>query len=784
VLLTVWCITIVLGSVCAAGVPAAWLLNGRRPLTEADYVKAPFLGLAVIVLVLQNLVYLDVPIRLSGPFFWVGVGLCWIWIWRRGGTGGFLRTVPWPLILACLLVYLLQGLGLVALGAREYVGRAWSDEFNYTAIAQFLCEEPFSTSWASCEHRPYLNIVVHCNYRWDRIGQSVAHGFFSVSSGCDAKTLFGPTILLGPAFVTAAVYGLAWRSGLARRVALTTGVAAGLLPSLALLQLECFLSHVLGIPLFLLALLLVDELNERQDPSTFGRACLVVAAMIAIYTEFWVLFLGVSALGLVLAIRRPPRWRLLLCYALLTASPFALNPWFAPRIFYILTRVDQRVLAHVYPWAFSVEGLSRVWFGDLAVPGTAWIESVVRVCSLGATVLAVWGLIRNWRERRLTPATVGDEAARQPGWTLAWCFLAVAALPLVVFVKDERHPYQLYKMLITVSPLLPLGLALFMGRRLKAAVGHHSNGVAGIRHLWNGIRQPVAIMVGVAVLAGWASSRMAYETRLSRPLSRFAQSHYLLDPDVRELQSRLSALPEGELVFAFHDPTDGFLNSWLSYFARRQQIWMTDGHFIDLPVDMAGVEDIVGTHAQDSPSDLLILTHKGGFQSVDCGELTPVWVGRSFWLWKLSTGAWAVPTAFDNPAGLNDPQDQGTFWVGAKSTTIEVLASQPGEVILNGAFLPGPSLPETDVRHLRIRSSRGYESELVSHGSVEELRVPICSGKTTITIEALDTPSLTVLPNGDPRTLLVLVQKLSFRFCPEDRPQRPQAESQAPSAAR
>jgi hypothetical protein len=61
---------------------------------------------------------------------------------------------------------------------------------------------------------------------------------------------------------------------------------------------------------------------------------------------------------------------------------------------------------------------------------------------------------------------------------------------------------------------------------------------------------------------------------------------------------------------------------------------------------------------------------------------------------------------------------------------------------------------------------------------VQELRVPVSSGKTTIMIESVDRPSVTVLPNGDPRPLLVLVQELSFRFRPAAGPQSPPAESQ------
>ena len=50
-LLTIWCIFIVLTTVVAVGVPVTWVFSGRQPLTEFSWIKVPFLGVATIVLV-------------------------------------------------------------------------------------------------------------------------------------------------------------------------------------------------------------------------------------------------------------------------------------------------------------------------------------------------------------------------------------------------------------------------------------------------------------------------------------------------------------------------------------------------------------------------------------------------------------------------------------------------------------------------------------------------------------------------------------------------------------
>ncbi len=68
-------LTLALPLLC--GLPLAWLLRGRGPLDREGWLLAPYLGLGALVLVLQNLVYSDVPVARAAPFVWLAVaGLC------------------------------------------------------------------------------------------------------------------------------------------------------------------------------------------------------------------------------------------------------------------------------------------------------------------------------------------------------------------------------------------------------------------------------------------------------------------------------------------------------------------------------------------------------------------------------------------------------------------------------------------------------------------------------------------------------------------------------------
>jgi hypothetical protein len=180
-LTTPLCIATALGSPLLVGLPVRWLLRRGKPLDARAWLEAPFLGLATIILVLQNLVYLDVPLRRSVPWFWLAVGLLWLVVRPWRGQARTWRNCPVIVLLACLGVYLIQGLGLLLLGAPEYLANRMGDQFNYIAIAEFLADCPFSASAEEIGPRPY---VLHAlPLKDDRIGQSILHGFLAVTTG-------------------------------------------------------------------------------------------------------------------------------------------------------------------------------------------------------------------------------------------------------------------------------------------------------------------------------------------------------------------------------------------------------------------------------------------------------------------------------------------------------------------------------------------------------------------------------------------------------------------------
>src|SRR5262245_38406843 len=271
-------VLIAVASPWLVGVPLRWLIGRLRPVEDEGWLEAPFLGLATIILGLQNLVYLDVPVSSAAPWLWAVVAAGWVAMARGGALVPSLRACPWRMLAVVLLVYLWQALGLLSVGAREYLGRSLGDRYNYVVIAQFFADQPFSTSWAELGQQPWLSHAI--TYKNDRIGGMLLHAFVMASSGLDARQTFDATILLSPALTALAILQLARRLGATAGRASLIGAAVGLMPGVTLIHLYDFLSQALALPLLLYLMVCLHDLVQARRAGTaplvgrvFDRSC-------------------------------------------------------------------------------------------------------------------------------------------------------------------------------------------------------------------------------------------------------------------------------------------------------------------------------------------------------------------------------------------------------------------------------------------------------------------------------------------------------------------------------
>jgi hypothetical protein len=772
--LTIWCISIVVGSLLAVGVPAVWITSGRRPFTEMSWVQAPFLGASLIVLVCQNLVYLDVPVVRSAPLLWGVAAVGWLWFWRSGQVRVSLARFPRRLFLVALLVYLTQGLGLLLMGARWYLGRMWGDECNYTVTAEFLAHSPFSGSLPELGSQPWLCMWVRV-LKGDRIGQSVLHAFFAVSSWSNPRYLFEPTILLGPTLVVLAVYALGRAYRLDRGWATFTAAVAGMLPSLAQIHLESFLSHALMTPFLLYLPVALYDLLGRPLWRRVVPLALIFAAAASIYTEFLPLIaLLLALISGVGAVGRRQGWRVLGQTLLILSAPLALNPMSLPPILRTLSRVDMAVLQGLYPWALKVEGVARLWFGDLVDRPRGTALTLLRAVGLGATYLSCLGLgmavlpfihdmRRTWRDTRT-----------RASFALVLGVLTLALLPAGALVRDDDHSYQFYKLLLSVSPLLVLGLILLARTPRPVHPGMlHAEGISPRRGV---LPVPAFLLLGTGLVGAVAStSWMAYESTQVEPRSRMHVGPLGAMP-VQAVQRELENMQGQNIIFACtngQSDEGGYLASWLAYSARRNHVWTVDPWLFGQSYE--GVPEtswFLGGAAASLPSNVKILTRRSWYGNMhDLGGVRSLWDLGPYTMLELGNGPWAFPLGLVNPNGVEELTPGATyFWMGQGDTQIEILASAPGQITLRALVAGGPCLPPNAGGTIHVATNHGYEADHAFRQAHQSITVPVVAGLTVIGLTPRDAAVPVSMPNGETRPLLWLVRLVGMAYAPAESP--------------
>jgi hypothetical protein len=644
-MLTCRCIAVALLGGLVLGLPLVWLGRGRKPLAESDWLLAPFLGLSAALLVLHNLIYLDVPVAPATPWVWGGATLLWLGLLLTRGVRPLWRHCPWPVLLVMAGVYAVQGLGLLALGAEAYLGRAGGDQYNYTTVAQLLSDLPFSLSWDGIGQRPYL--VDALVLKDDRIGVMLLQGFLACSVGAEAKHLFEATILLGPALVVPAVFALAVKLRFTPRRALVVAAVAGLLPGLTLLHLGSFLAHAVAVPFLLMLLVAWHDAATAPGPRSVLIGGTLLAATTALYTELAPVLLALTALfcvgGVVVCGLRPLRGVALLLGLL--ALLVGLNPLYAATAVGVcrrltVTTVEQ--IANGFDWT---SGFTKVWAHDANLHEQPLKEKAFLAAALGLTLLAVLGLLRlAW------PALAGGWRGRADRGQREWSLLVVgvvvlALLPVPVLASVGRHPYQFVKLLLTVGPLLVVGLA---------ALGQHPLGPAATGGPATGGTTPRSWL---RWMAGWPLLGGVGLLALSGTCSMVSRTHYyragthtefrkLLAPEHREAVRVLGRMHDQPLVLACGP---GLIdNCWFAYAARRNPVWLVSpvlNYGLVVGCDTGAVEGQlplpVARHLIDLkavPPGALVLTQEPNEQVAFDGEHRLVWANARYQLWRLGPG--------------------------------------------------------------------------------------------------------------------------------------------------
>jgi hypothetical protein len=141
-----------------------------------------------------------------------------------------------------------------------------------------------------------------------------------------------------------------------------------------------------------------------------------------------------------------------------------------------------------------------------------------------------------------------------------------------------------------------------------------------------------------------------------------------------------------------------------------------------------------------------------------------LWEGDGYRLWTTTQrGPWATLVWADNPNGLEQVDGQRFVWLGVGDVRLLVLAGQPGMVRFSAYSWIGTAGGTT--RHVRIRSSAGWDETVALAAGPVSFRVPVSSGIQEIRLTVLERDP----PQGerDPRSLTLGLLDFRMAWSPE-----------------
>jgi hypothetical protein len=520
-------------------------------------------GLFLAVLIPQNLVYLGVPVRISA-WLLLGAALVQVWLCRR-------KFVPWTrtfsanadlrtLAVVMLLTITFHGIVPIRQGLEWYYGKGYFDHINYVLLAEFLKEEPYSTSQQNIGLHPWLvkpvgfqvnEVQVGTNggpgeeiigLKHQRIGQSIITAEISVWSGTDGKGGYAATVIFFLTVLAICLYVFLRESGVDRFMAGLGALLAALLPAITRLSLNGFLSQlsILFVFPFFGSLLRQQSLNARSFTLFFSFS---LAYVVAAYSEIAPIVICSLFLGVMFV--RSDKFstkRLMFMSAILLIA--LMNLYYLRNLIGFLGQqyyyaANAKFLNNMAPEVTTLRGWSELLFGVVTNPP---LEALFDYSAIFLGLLFLAGAILLSRRDRLVLTAI-----------------LLPVILVIVYLATRTPPsyYPIAKITLSILPFMS-GLVFVPLSRLAAR--------SQIRPL--GVRLFCAVLVAAAA-AG--SVRYYSEVLHNGGLLRFVR-----EPRFLEVCQQLEKIKNKRVVVFETHP---LLTAWLCYHARYNDVYF-DGRLI------------------------------------------------------------------------------------------------------------------------------------------------------------------------------------------------------------
>jgi hypothetical protein len=627
-------------------------------------------GLYLVVLVPQNLVYLGVPVRISA-WLLLAVALLQIWLTRhnfatwvwRSYSNGEIRT----LAVLILLTVTFHGIVPIRQGLELYYGKGYDDQLNYVLLAEFLKEEPYSTSSRDIGLRPWLVRPVGFQgsaeelgmspgpglqirgLKKERIGQSIITAEIGVWSGTDGKGGYAATVIFFITLLPFCLYAFLRETGINRFMAGSGALLTALLPALTRLSLNGFLSQVsvLFVFPFFASLLRSESLSPRNFTLFFS---LTLAYVVAAYSEIAPIGLGTLFLGVMFVRRDTFRSkRLMLMSAILLVA--LLNCYYLQNLIGFLWQqysvaANAAFLDNLAPNVLTLRGWSELIYGATSSPFALLFD----YCAILLGLLFLAGAIFSSRRDKLIYGAI---------------LLPVIFVVLYLTTRKPHSYYAIAKLTLTILPFLvvPVFVAL-------------SKFAANNRYY--PIRVLIEVLSAITVAAAAAGSARYY----SEVLNNQGLLRFVRDPRFLNVCHELDEL-QNKRVLLFE--TNPWLTGWLSYHARHNNVYFDRRYITDpsLPplapfLRIPDLENLDFVATRDRIVDLRA-------PNVSCLTLV------------------------DDISGEDRQDGHDRYWLGPPAV-LRFLALQPLSANLKMQLVPGPEATTLPI-HYSLADDQGHVAQ-------------------------------------------------------------------------
>lgn len=666
-------------------------------------------GFCAQVILLQNLVYLGVPVQNAFAL----PALIGLWgavrLYQRLRIEGLGRSINLRIGAAVFLsVFCLQLASAVYEGPANYYAKGRIDHFNYASLAEFIRSKPFTTPDADMLKEAWM--VKAFQNREKRLGQSVAQAYVATASFSSVREAYGALCAFTAALLALVSFALARSFSIARPYAAAAAVWIGIAPATTHIHLDGYLSQASVLFVFPL-LLLWSRLSDETAKFRICSGALLVSYLLLTYTEFFVI--GIFLLGLLtigfIALRARDQIRVPLMTVLLAV---VLVPAYVPRAYafakeqYTIASSASPGLEALAPDGGTLYGWTR---GLVQLPMTP--SPLERQSTTTAGVVLVL----------LGTVGVYSRSRRNLFPLLAMLFTPAAFL-LVLLSAPSLAKYPFMKICDSFAPFWILLIVRGIYVAALATRRHTNSDMASVAYVFPGVFLALGFC-GYAsehrVVAGHEGSLVTLNTA-----------------EYRQMEAYVSAHPERTYIILH---ANGLAAGWLSLAARNSSVYLISRSLSDLPVPPGSLPFAKMPDLSD-PTLLTTLTEAGYMD--------------------LAKSPGKADIEVSNPQGQDGSGTAVWYWLG-DSMMIDFYrwaGDKNAEYPLSFGAEVGPAnpLPLRKIRLINTETGHQYALEFNGRG---QLSVPIvlALGKNSFRLESVSpTEQVTRIPS-DPRKHLTRV---------------------------